>query len=80
MASLAHLVRLANPSRELVVQLLGGADPELVHEQALGVGPCPANPRVLDPPLQVQIPVKAAGFGLGTSKSTPAALERDASR
>lgn len=79
MASLAYLVRFADPPGKLVVELLGRADPELMDEQALGVGPCAADPRVLDPPLQVQVPIKAAGFGLGTGESTPAALERDAS-
>jgi hypothetical protein len=68
MAALADLVGLANPAGELRIQLLGRVDAELVHHQALGVGRRPADPRVLHAPLQVQVPVKASGFGLGAGE------------
>jgi hypothetical protein len=56
MSALAHVVGFADPSGELVVQLLGGADPELVHEQALRVGRRAQDPRVVvDDPLQIQV-------------------------
>src|SRR6266536_6088041 len=77
MAALADLVGLANPACELVVELVGCADPELVHEQALGVGRRSADPWVLDAPLQVQVPVKTAAGGLGAGESAPTAFERD---
>jgi len=77
MAALADLVGLANPAGELLIQLLGRANSKLVHHQALGVGRSPADPRVLHAPLQVQIPVKAAGFGLGAGEPSAAALEGD---
>jgi hypothetical protein len=77
MLALADLVGLTNPAGELLIQLLGRADAELVHHQALGIGRSPTDPRVLHAPLQVQIPVKAAGCGLGTGEPPPAALKGD---
>jgi hypothetical protein len=68
MLALADLVGLANPGGELLVQLLGRADAELVHHQALGIGRSPTDPRVLHAPLQVQIPVRAVGLGLAPAK------------
>jgi hypothetical protein len=75
--ALTDLVGLANPAGELLIQLLGRADAELVHHQALGIGRSSADPRVLHAPLQIQIPVKAVGFGFGAGKPPPAALEGD---
>ena len=69
MLALADLVGLANPAGELLIQLLGRADAELVHHQALGIGRSTADPRVLHAPLQVQIPVKASGCGLGAGEA-----------
>src|SRR6266498_2938280 len=77
MPTLAHVVGLANPSGELLVHLLTGGDPEVVHEQAFGVGHRTQDPRVIDQPLQIQIPDQPTRGGPGTGEPPPAALERD---
>ena len=78
MASLAHLVRLANPSRELVVLCSGALDPELVHEQALGVGPAlrirGSSTRRCESRYPSRLP---AGLAPANPRRLP--LERDAS-
>ena len=68
MLALADLVGLANPAGELRIQLLGRADAELVHQQALGIGRSPADPRVLHAPLQSRYPSRLPAVGLAPAK------------
>jgi hypothetical protein len=49
--SFSNFVRLSDPTRELFVELIERCHAELVDEQALGVGRCPPDARVIQLPL-----------------------------
>ena len=54
MLALAHRMSLPQPAGELVVELGSGDDPELMHEEALGVRAGTSDASVLDATLEVR--------------------------
>src|SRR5215469_6520012 len=73
----AYLVGLANPAGELVVELAGSFDPELVHVQPAGVRAGPGDARVIHAPLQVQVSAERALSQPGTGETSARTLEGD---
>ena len=47
MVSFSNLIRLWDPPRELVIELIERCDAVLVHEQSLGVRRCAADAGIL---------------------------------
>jgi hypothetical protein len=59
----ADRVGLADPAGELLIHLLRGADPEVVHEQTLRVRRDVGDARILDGALQVEIARRPVASG-----------------
>jgi hypothetical protein len=63
MGASADLVRLAEPASELLVQLAGAVDAEVMNVQTLGVSAGPDDSLIFHAARQVQVSPQRAGRG-----------------
>ena len=77
MRPLAHRVSLPQPAGELVIELGSGDDPELMHEEALGVWARASDASVLDTTLEIEITVERRLRRLQAGEAAASSLQGD---
>jgi hypothetical protein len=77
MCALPDGVCLAQPGGELVIELFGSDDAEVMYEQPLRVRARPPDARIDDAPLQVEVPGQGCLSGSEAGESAAGAFQRD---